>query len=80
VQADRSSAERVRLDNVRAGFQILGVNFLDDFRLGQKKKLKTTFEIFAMRLRRSDSRGCKSDDDMIVPELNDVYSGDQATN
>jgi hypothetical protein len=33
-----------------------------------------------MRLRRSDSRGCKSDDDMIVPELNDVYSGDQATN
>ena len=34
VQADGCSAEGVRFDDVSAGIEIIGVNFLDDLRLG----------------------------------------------
>ena len=34
VQADRCGAESVRLEQIRSGLEILGVNFLDYFRLG----------------------------------------------
>jgi hypothetical protein len=33
-----------------------------------------------MRSRKSDSSGCKSEDDMIVRELNDVSPRNQGTN
>src|SRR6266404_6467778 len=38
VQPDGSGAESVGLDDVGASFEVLGVDFLDDFRFRQKKK------------------------------------------
>ncbi len=46
VQPDGGRTERVGFDDVGAGFEVLGVDFLDDFRLCQKKKLKAALEIF----------------------------------
>ena len=47
VQADGGCAEGIGLDDVRAGFEILAVNFLDHLRLGQVQELEAAFEIFA---------------------------------
>jgi hypothetical protein len=37
VQSDRGAAESVGLDDIGTSFEVLGVDFLDDFRLRQKK-------------------------------------------
>ena len=34
VQPHRGGAERVRFDDIRAGFEVLSMNFLDDFGFG----------------------------------------------
>ena len=47
MQPDGGGAERVGLDDIRAGFEVLGMNFLDDLRLSKKQKLEAAFEIFA---------------------------------
>ena len=53
VQSDRGGAERVGFDDVGAGFEVLGVNFLDDLRLGEKKKLEAAFEVFTFPIAKS---------------------------
>ena len=50
VQADGGGAESVCFDDVRAGFEILGVDLFDDLRLGELEKLELAFEIFAFAL------------------------------
>src|SRR5437016_1531640 len=46
VQPDGGRTERVGLDDVGASFEVLRVDFLDDFRLRQKKKVEAALEIF----------------------------------
>ena len=48
VQSDRGSAERVGLDDIGAGFEVLRVNFLDNPWLGEKEQLETAFEVFSL--------------------------------
>ena len=44
--AKGGGAEGIGLDNVRAGFEILGVNFLDHFRVSELEQLEIAFEMF----------------------------------
>src|SRR5438874_1820477 len=48
VQPDRRGAECVGLNDIGAGFEVLRVDFLNDLRLRQKKKLEAAFEILAL--------------------------------
>ena len=41
-------AEGVRFDDVRAGFEIIGMNFLDHLRPRQIEQFEAAFEIFAL--------------------------------
>src|SRR5207248_6758947 len=53
VQSDRGGAERVGFDDVGTGFEGWGVNFLDDLRLGEKKRLEAAFEVFTFPVAKS---------------------------
>jgi hypothetical protein len=45
VQADRGGAESVRLDDVRARFEITPVDFVDNGGLGQEEHLEPALEV-----------------------------------
>src|SRR2546423_1687267 len=47
VETDRSAAKSVRLDNVRAGFEVIPMNLLDHVRSGKEEDFEAAFEIFA---------------------------------
>ena len=51
VQPDGRAAEGVGLNQVRPGLEILGVNFLDDFWLGQKQEFVAALEVFPFPVR-----------------------------
>jgi hypothetical protein len=55
VQAEGGGAEGIGLDDVGTGFEILGVDFLNYFRLGQLKKFEAAFEIFAFAIAKTRS-------------------------
>ena len=47
VQPDCRCAEGIGFDQIRAGLEVLRVNFLDHFRLGELKKFDAAFQILA---------------------------------
>ena len=55
VQTDGGGAECICLDDIRAGFEIFGVNLLDNLRLRQLQQLQTAFEVFALPIAKAFS-------------------------
>ena len=53
VLADGRGGERVRLDDVRARFQIEPVNFLDDLRLREHEQLVVAPEVLTLPVEKS---------------------------
>ena len=47
MEANRGAAEGIGLDDVRAGFEITPVNFVDHVRFGEEKDLETSLEVFS---------------------------------
>ncbi len=45
--ADGRRRKRIRLDDVRAGFEVLRVNLRNDLRLGQQQQLVVALEVLA---------------------------------
>ena len=55
MQTDRGGAEGIGFNDVGARFEILDMNFLDDFGLRQLKKLEAAFKIFAFPIAESSA-------------------------
>src|SRR5207237_82592 len=45
VQADSRAAEGIGFDDVRPGFEIMSVNFIDHVGFGEEKDFETTLEV-----------------------------------
>src|SRR4051812_7027788 len=53
VQADGCAAERVCFDDVRAGFEIAAMDFVDDLRLGEEENFEAALKILSLPIRES---------------------------
>ena len=45
MEADGGAAEGVRLDDVRARFEVAAMDFVDHFGLGQEKNFQATLQV-----------------------------------